>query len=190
MARQIILFTSQGCGPCRIIKDRLPEFQDEYGVDTLIHNIDSRTEEGKRKTSDFKYSIGVSQGFAMFTPGVVIREIPSGRIVASADGGKAKVSWIVKQLESNPNDFNFLQNDIPSTISAPTMFSDVDMGTLISGDILNQMGLLSDDAKDGFLNIFKGKKRVSILLQIITFSVFMIAIYVGLNTLYFKKINS
>ena len=187
MSKQIILFTSQGCGPCKLIKERLPEFQNQYGVDTLVHNIDSRTEEGKRKTSDFKYSIGVSQGFAMFTPGVVIREIPSGRILASADGGKAKISWIISQLEANPDNFNFLQNDIPDTVSAPSMFSDMGMGTLLSDDVLNQLGLLSENAKGNLQDVFKGKRQISVWLQLITFSVFMIALYVGLNTFYFKK---
>jgi len=188
MSRQIILFTSQGCIPCRTIKENLPDLMRQYGVDFIVHKIDYRTEEAKAVTSDFKYSIGVPQGFAMFTPGLVIREIPSGNILASTDGGNANLDWIVLELEKNPNPFDFLDNPLPSTIAIPGMFSSFGSNP-VDSELLESFGLYSEKSKNGFLGIFTGNDPASLGIRLLVMGIFIIGIYLLIRLLLRNKMR-
>lgn len=177
MSKQVILFTSQGCGPCKTIEKEFPNLRKQYGVDTIIHEIDWRSEEGKNKTADFKNELGLPQSFATpFTPGLVVREIPSGAIIGSADGGNANMNWLIFTLESNPNQFDLMSGLIPDSIASSSLFSSFG-STQVSDGILLNIGANGESSKNQFSDIFDMNNPASVFLIITTLLIFFIAIY-------------
>lgn len=180
MSKQVILFTSEGCGPCKVIKESFPDLERQYKVDTLVHEIDWRKDELKEKTAQFKSDLGLPQSFAMLTPGLVVREIPSGRIIASADGSpgssNANMDWLILTLEQNPNPFDFLPNVIPDSIAIPDLFTGFG-SVLVDDDILMTLGMDNIESKSEFSNIFDVNNPVPYFVAFITIIVFLVTAY-------------